>query len=532
MKSQQKKPQAVLSLTATLAIAFFTLSALVLLISSGLQIVSNVQAQRETISNKQQLIAQDATRTVSSFIQEKFSVLETAVGLTDPVTVSPAEQKQILESLLGPQPAFRQLVVLNAQDQEVAQVSRISLVAAGRISERLKSDILAQIKQGKRYISSVYIDPVTSEPLVLMAVPVTNALSDFQGTLVAEVNLKFMWDLVDQLKVGETGYAYVVDREGKLIAFSDTARVLRGENVSHVQAVSAFIQNPASARATAVIIYPGITGAMVMGTYVPLETPDWAVVTELPQEEAYRAINQDVALSIGITLAMAVLAGLLGVFLARRLAVPLVNLTRTATRITEGEMELQAVVGGPREIASLAMAFNSMTGQLRQILGSLEQRVAERTVDLQHALDDVEARAQAQERLLTENQQQREMIREMSVPVLPVTESTLVMPLVGALDSERLRLVQDQALREVERARAHTLILDITGVPIVDSQVAQGLMLVVQAARLLGTEVLLVGIRPEVAQAIVGLGLNLPGLRTYTNLQSALSRRSSNRVGS
>jgi len=524
MKFPSKKRRAALGLTTMLAIAFFTLSAIVLLISSGLQIVSNIQTQRAIISSQQQFIAQDAAQTVSGFFQEKFSVLETAVGLTDPVTASSEAQEQILASLLGPQPAFRRLVVLNAQNQEVAHGSRMSLEAAGRLSDQSKGMILVQVKQGKRYISAVYVDPSTSEPLVLIAVPATTALGDFQGALVAEVNLKFMWDLVDQIKVGETGQAYVVDRQGKLIAFSDTARVLRSENVSQLQAVSAFIQHPASARATEVSIYPGITGATVVGTYIPLETPDWAVVTELPTEEANREINREVVLSIGITLTAAVLAGLLGMFVARRLAVPLVNLTGTATRITGGERELQAAVGGPREVAGLATAFNSMTAQLRQTLGSLEQRVADRTVDLQRALDEVEARAREQEVLLAENRQQRETIREMSVPVLPVTDSTLVMPLVGALDTERLRLLQEQALRAVERSRTRTLILDITGVPIVDSQVAQGLMVVVQAARLLGAEVLLVGIRPEVAQAIVTLGMNLPGLRTYNDLQSALSR--------
>ena len=106
-----------------------------------------------------------------------------------------------------------------------------------------------------------------------------------------------------------------------------------------------------------------------MGTYVPLETPDWAVVTELPWAEANSAIYHAVLLSIGITVIAAVLAGLLGMLVARRLAVPLVKLTGMATRITAGEMELQAVVGGPRETASLASAFNSMTAQLRQTLG-------------------------------------------------------------------------------------------------------------------------------------------------------------------
>ena len=528
MKFPSKQPRAALSLTTTLAIAFFTLSAVVLLISSGLQIVSNVQTQREAISNKQQLIAQEASRTVSNFIQGKFSVLATTVDLVDLIRAPAEEQKQILDSLLGSQPAFRQLVVLNAQNQEVAHGSRISLVAAGGLSGQLKGDILGQVKQGKRYISSVYFDPNSSEPLVLIAVPVRTALGDFQGALVAEVNLKFMWDLVDQIKVGETGYAYVVDKQGKLIAFSDAARVLKGEDISHVPAVSAFIQHPASARTTEVSIYPGITGETAMGTYIPLETPDWAVVTELPTEEANRAINQQVILSIGITLTAAILAGMLGMFVARRLAVPLVNLTGTAARITAGEMRLQAVVGGPRETASLAAAFNSMTAQLHQTMESLEQRVTDRTVDLQCALDEVEKRAREQEQLIEENRQQRETIREMSVPVLPVTSSTLVMPLVGALDTARLRLLQDQALRAIERAPIRTLILDITGVPLVDSQVAQGLLMVVQAARLLGTEVLLVGIRPEVAQAIVGLGMSLPGLRAYNDLQSALSRQPTN----
>jgi GAF domain-containing protein/HAMP domain-containing protein len=76
---------------------------------------------------------------------------------------------------------------------------------------------------------------------------------------------------------------------------------------------------------------------------------------------------------------MAVIAGLLGNFLARRLAVPLVNLTETATRIADGEMELQMAASGPQEVASLAMAFNSMTAQLRDLINTLEQRVAART---------------------------------------------------------------------------------------------------------------------------------------------------------
>ena len=143
---------------------------------------------------------------------------------------------------------------------------------------------------------------------------------------------------------------------------------------------------------------------------------------------------------------------------------------------------------------------------------------------MQAALDDVQSRAAAQARLLAEIDDQRAMIKDLAVPVIPISATTLVMPLVGALDAARLRQLQEQSLQALECTSARTLILDITGVPVVDSQVAQGLLITMHAARLLGAHVTLVGIRPEVAQAIVGLGLDLRDVNTFSDLQSVLSR--------
>lgn len=154
----------------------------------------------------------------------------------------------------------------------------------------------------------------------------------------------------------------------------------------------------------------------------------------------------------------------------------------------------------------------------------LEQTVSERTTALHTALDEVHARADQQARLLDELAVQRNTIRDLSVPVIPISATTLIMPLVGALDTTRLQLMQEQALSALQQSSAHHLILDITGVPTVDQEVGAGLLEVIQAARLLGAQVMLVGIRPEVAQTIVGLDLNLEKIATITDLQSALSR--------
>jgi rsbT co-antagonist protein RsbR len=160
---------------------------------------------------------------------------------------------------------------------------------------------------------------------------------------------------------------------------------------------------------------------------------------------------------------------------------------------------------------------------LTRLNAALEASVAERTAALESALADVQARADAQSKLLAEVEQQRIAIRELSVPVIPISASTLIVPLVGDLDRARLQQLQEQALQALQRSPAHYLVLDITGVPVVDTHVAQGLLAVVQAARLLGARVMMVGIRPEVAQSIVGLGLNMHGMDTASDLQSALN---------
>jgi rsbT co-antagonist protein RsbR len=113
-------------------------------------------------------------------------------------------------------------------------------------------------------------------------------------------------------------------------------------------------------------------------------------------------------------------------------------------------------------------------------------------------------------------------LAELSTPIIPITQDILVMPLVGALDSRRAADMLDRMLHRVSEERAKVMILDITGVPIVDTQVAQIFITAAQAVKLLGVDVVMTGIRPEVAQTLVSLGFNLT-IPTYSDLQSAIS---------
>jgi PAS domain S-box-containing protein len=128
-------------------------------------------------------------------------------------------------------------------------------------------------------------------------------------------------------------------------------------------------------------------------------------------------------------------------------------------------------------------------------------------------------RENAQKQLI---EAQKQAIQELSTPVIPVMDRILVMPLVGSIDSQRARHVMRTLLTGIRAHRARVIILDITGVPIVDSGVANHLNKTIQAARLKGAQTIITGVSDAVAEAIVDLGIDWQALETLGSLQAGL----------
>jgi CHASE3 domain sensor protein/anti-anti-sigma regulatory factor len=240
--------------------------------------------------------------------------------------------------------------------------------------------------------------------------------------------------------------------------------------------------------------------------------------TRLQQAQA-AAMNLKVTLIGGSILTVLASLGLLWL-LATNIARRVGHVTQAARRMAEGTRTIRCTLPpADDEVGHLAQTFNTMATIIEQYTADLQTRSAD--ADTARCTAET-AHAQIAEQLALIDAQHT-VIREMSVPILPLTSSILVMPLVGALDSTRLGLIHTQALHTLGHMQAKELLLDITGVPVVDSQVAQGLLQLVEMAKLLGTRVSIVGIRPEVAQAIVGLGLDLTTIRTHSTLQDGIS---------
>src|SRR5213595_846513 len=118
--------------------------------------------------------------------------------------------------------------------------------------------------------------------------------------------------------------------------------------------------------------------------------------------------------------------------------------------------------------------------------------------------------------------QQQEAIRELSTPVLQVRERLLILPIIGVIDPQRARQLTEQLLRGIRTNRAKVVVLDITGVPYIDSPVANHLVQTVEAARLLGATVIVTGLSPEIAQTLVNIGVDLGKMNTVGDLQGGI----------
>jgi signal transduction histidine kinase len=205
------------------------------------------------------------------------------------------------------------------------------------------------------------------------------------GVTIAEVNLKLAWDVVTAIRVGETGYAFITDPTGRLIAHPDMSLVLRNTNLAALPQVKAAMT--VGGEASRADTTQGPDGRDVLSAFARVPKVGWSVFVELPAAEAlgpvWKALYQTLALlALGV-----VLAGGAGALLARRMVVPIRDLQAGAQRLGEGDLTQRIPVRTGDEIGALAQRFNTMAGQIQESQETLERKVEDRTADLNEALE-------------------------------------------------------------------------------------------------------------------------------------------------
>lgn len=350
-----------------------------LLVSGGLitggvvELFFRYRENVESIETLQREMAQAAAFKIQQFIQEIEKTMRALTQTKAIVAVGLTEDYRFeLIKLLKVVPAISEAAGLNSEGREQIKVSRMRIILPEDLRDRSSEEAFVLARGGKSFFSPVYFVR-ESEPYMTIAVPIERLAEEFAGVLVAEVNLKYVWDVVSRIKVGQAGYAYVVSGEGDLVAHPDISLVLQKRNLGHLGQVQAALGGVAGRLAA----QPNLAGGKVFPAYAPIPDLGWAVLVERPASEAYAPLYASIlrsSLLLLVGFGMALLASLL---IDRRVVRPVEALRQGATRIGAGVLDHRIDVRTGDELEVLAESFNRMTAQLQGSYARLERKVVE-----------------------------------------------------------------------------------------------------------------------------------------------------------
>jgi signal transduction histidine kinase len=288
-------------------------------------------------------------------------------------------------------PAVTEVSQLDAQGREQLRVSRLAMDVVGSGTDFSADPRFKEARPGRPYFGPVYFRK-ESEPYLSLSV----AGGADAGVTVAEVNLKFIWDVVSQIRIGSTGRAYVVDGQGQLVAHPDISLVLQKTDLSRLEQVRAVLAGsvPPGAPVQEITVAKDSGGRQVLTASAPIAPLGWWVFVEQPIGEALAPLYASAYRTIGLLLAGIALSVMASLILARRMTTPIHALEAGAARIGTGALDQRIDVKTGDELEGLADQFNRMAAQLQESYATLERKVEDRTRELSEALEQQTATAE------------------------------------------------------------------------------------------------------------------------------------------
>ncbi|MGQ0524351.1 MAG: response regulator [Betaproteobacteria bacterium] len=349
-----------------------------LLASSGLGLYFSYKEIEGALAGLQKEKALGAAARIEQFIRQIEQQLSFA---SLPQLGARGNEQRHVEflKLLRQAPAVTDLAYIDSAGREQIAVSRLGVDDTTATRDRSKEPAFVEALPSKTYFGPVYYRKET-EPYMTVAVRTGGARG---GVTIAEVNLKFIWDVISKIKVSEKGKAYVVDTSGHLVADPDIGLVLRKTDLSGLAHVK--IAFAGQALEEQALTSRNAAGIEVSSAWADISSLGWKVFVEQPLAELHATLNASLLRTGLLLIAGLIISALVAFMLASRMVRPIRALQAGAAQVGKGDLAHRIEIRTGDELESLAAEFNRATTQLQESYADLEAKVEARTRELASA---------------------------------------------------------------------------------------------------------------------------------------------------
>jgi two-component system NtrC family sensor kinase len=337
-----------------MAIVLVLLVTIPLLVLGTFLIGASQEAVKTSVLRDHEQLAVRAASEVGEFFKRPRHLLNTTAAILGTTGANLWKQETVLVELALGEEIFGRISLWGLDGREIA-TSEIGTP----LQERSDRPDFKKALAGNYFMSEVSISK-NHTPYVTMSLPVRQ-MGKIAGVLSAEVSLRGLWDIVDNIKIGSTGRAYVVSDQGVLVAGEDKKKVLSNENLSEVAAVKAVLS-----REKGSLEYQDASGQKWLEGYAPIPELGWGLVVRQSTDEAYSFSTRMKVESWALIFLSVLLALAVSIVIARLLVKPMKLLVQSTGRVALGDFSQPVPVRREDEIGELIRAFNQMTQKLEK----------------------------------------------------------------------------------------------------------------------------------------------------------------------
>ncbi|OOM77468.1 methyl-accepting chemotaxis protein [Clostridium sp. BL-8] len=319
---------------------------------------SQVATVNDNLTYTTKELSTSLSQKIDAFLSEHVSVLEGLACTNDLRSYNPENQRALLEEVNKKYSDFALIYVTDATGLQTAR-------SDGKNQFDNNSDrdyFQAAASQKKTVISDVLISKTTGKPAVVIAVPIFNAEKQFEGILGATLDLNSLEEMRNKVILGKTGYAFITDTQGQILAHPDGKMVEERTNVSDVDIVKKALTGESGAEEYE------YQGEKVFGSYTKVTTTGWAVVVRQSRDEAFASINSIRIKMIIIGVVILAIVIVIGVILSKSMIKPLLILKEAAKQLAQGNLAYNFNVNTGGEIGELSESFIDMRESLKNLV--------------------------------------------------------------------------------------------------------------------------------------------------------------------